>query len=235
MRIPRLDRSRRPALAAVGLTLAAAAVAAWAGARSLRTAEPPWWDVRMTVEGTGDYEVRPDASDARYAGSFAFSFAWSGALQKDDEDYLLVHKACRLTAWRIEERGIFHEAVTTLTTADIGDRPELKVGYILKRDGALHIAFEVTGFDVPKLAGGDAFPLTLPVSAEGGGGRKYDMNLKSGSNKVALDEGVLARGPEEKQFAWTWKSQSWAQKRDANVFQSSSHEARVRIVVTPGK
>lgn len=189
----------------------------------------------MTVEGRGDYEAGPDGANIRYAGSFAFAFAWSGALQKDDEDYLLVHKTCQLTAWRIEERRTSNEGVTTLTTADIGDKPELKVGYILRRDGGLHIAFEITGFDVPKLAGSDAFPLILPVSAEGGRRRKYDIYLKSGSNKVVLDEGALARGPEEKTFAWTWKSQDWVQKRDASVFQSSSHAARVRIVVTPGR
>ncbi len=231
MRIPRFPSLQ----AAAVLALAAAGIAAWGRAPRAGTADPPWWDVSMTVEGRGDYEVGPDGANVRYAGSFAFAFAWSGALQKDDEDYLLVHKACQLTEWRIEERKITSEGITTLTTADIGDRPELKVGYILKRDGGLHIAFEVTGFDVPKLAGNNAFPLILPVSAEGGRGRKYDVSLNSGSNKVVLDEGALARGPEERAFAWAWKSQDWVQKPDASVFQSSSHEAKVRIVVTPGR
>jgi hypothetical protein len=229
---------RRCIPVAAALALGAAFFAALAWPQQPKPADPPWWDVKMIVEGRGDYAVRTDNVTFRYSGSFAFTFAWSGTLQKDDEDYLLVHKTCQLTDWRIEERGTFNEAVTTLTTADIGDKPELKVGYILKKDGNLHIAFEVAGFDVPKLAGSDAFPLVLPVSAEGGGaagGRKYDLFVKSGSNKVVLNEKALARGPEEKTFAWTWKNQGWAQKRDENVFQSSSHEARVRIVVTPGK
>jgi hypothetical protein len=190
----------------------------------------------MTVDGRGEYESRADAGGTRYAGSFAFAFAWAGTLQKDDEDYLLVHKSCRLTDWRIEERGIFNEAVTSLTTADIGDRPELKVGYILRREGRLHIAFDVAGFDVPKLGASDAFPLVLPASAEGGAaaGKKYGLFVKTGSNTVAVAEDILAPGPADKTFAWTWKSQGWVQKRETNIFQSSGHDARVRVLITPG-
>jgi len=236
MSIVRLSGSRRRAAAgAVAVALAAAGLAAGGRTAIARPEDPPWWNVTMTVEGKGDYELRPDRAGARYAGSFVFAFAWSGTLQKDDEDYLLVHKSCQLTDWRFEERGTFNEAVTMLTAADIGDKPELKVGYLLKRDGSLHIAFEVAGFDVPKLAGSDAFPLVLPLTAEAGAGRKYDASLKSGSNVVALDQDALARGPMDKSFAWTWKSQAWVQKRETNVYQASAHEARVRIRVTPGQ
>lgn len=202
----------------------------------VQRAEQPWWEMKITVEGRGEYEARLDARPARYSGSFAFTFVWSGTLRKDDQDYLLVHNTCDLIAWRIEERGSADEALTTLTTADIGDKPELKVNYVLRKEDGLHIAFEVTGFDVPKLAGADAFPLVLPASAERGsstGGRKYDLLVKSGSNKVIIDEDRLARGPVDKAFAWTWKNQGWVQKQDMNVFQSSSHEARVRVVVIP--
>jgi hypothetical protein len=198
--------------------------------------EPPWWDMAMTVDGRGEYESRADADGARYAGTFAFAFAWAGTLQKDDEDYLLVHKSCRLTDWRIEERGTFNEAVTALTTADIGDKPDLKVAYILRREGRLHIAFDVVGFDVPKLAAGDAFPLVLPASAESGAAaeKKYALFMKTGSNKVAVAEDALARGPADKTFAWTWKSQGFVQKRETNLFQSSGHDVRVRVLITPG-
>ena len=203
-----------------------------------RKIEPPWWEMKITVEAGGEYETRPEAGPARYSGSFAFTFVWSGTLRKDDQDYLLVHNACDLTSWRIEERGAAGGAITTLSTAEIGDKPELKVSYVLRKGDALHIAFEVAGFDVPKLAGADAFPLVLPVSAERGasvGGRKYELFLKSGSNKVVVDEDLLARGPVDKIFAWTWKNQGLVRKQDGNVFQSSSHEARVRVVLTPGR
>jgi len=224
-------------LAGAGLPLAApATIAADPASAQVQKAEPPWWEMKMTIEGRGEYESRLDARQTRYSGSFAFAFVWSGALHKDGQDYLLVHNACDLTAWRIEERGSADETITTLTTADVGDKPELKVNYVLRKEDGLHIAFEVTGFDVPKLAGADAFPLVLPVSAEHGasaGGRKYDLFVKSGSNKVVIDEDRLARGPVDKAFAWTWKNQGWVQKQEGNVFQSSSHEARVRIVITP--
>jgi hypothetical protein len=204
----------------------------------VQNAEPPFWEMKITVDGRGEYEARLDARATRCSGSFAFTFVWSGTLRKDDQDYLLVHNACDLTSWRIEERDTADEAITTLTTADIGDKPELKVNYVLRKEDGLHIALEVAGFDVPKLAGVDAFPLVLPVSAERGaafGGRKYDLFVKSGSNKVVIDEDRLERGPVDKTFAWTWKNQGWVQKQDGNVFQSSSHEARVRVVLTAGR
>ena len=222
---------------AAGTTIATSQGAVRAAGGAAQKPGPPWWDMSITVDGRGEYESRADAAGARYAGTFAFAFAWMGMLQKDDEDYLLVHKSCRLTDWRIEERGTFNEAVTMLTTADIGDKPELKVGYILKREGRLHIAFDVVGFDVPKLAAGDAFPLALPASAEGGAavGKKYGFFVKTGSNTVAVAEDALARGPADKAFAWTWKSQGWVQKREMNIFQSSGHDARVRVLITPGR
>jgi hypothetical protein len=215
----------------------ACASGAVAGARRAAKADPPWWDATLTVDGRGEYESRSDAEETRYAGSFAFAFAWTGTLQKDDEDYILVHKTCRLTDWRIEERGTVRGDVATLTAGDIGDRPELQVRYILRREGGLHMAFDVAGFDVPKLAAADAFPLVLPMTAESvaAAGRKYDLFVKSGSNRVVVAEAALARGPADAKFAWTWKNQAWVQKREANVFQSSGHEARVRLLITPGR
>ena len=222
--------SAPPPAISVSLPLASTAPA--------QKAEQPWWEMKITVEGQGEYEARLDSRLARYSGSFAFTFVWSGTLRKDDQDYLLVHNTCDLTAWRIEERGSADDAITTLTAADIGDKPELKVNYVLRKEDGLHIALEVAGFDVPKLAGADAFPLVLPASAERGsaaGSRKYELSVKSGSNKMVIDEERLARGPVDQAFAWTWKNQGWVQKQDGNVFQSSSHEARVRVVLTPGR
>jgi hypothetical protein len=224
------------------LALAVAAMNAATAARPSsvhsQKAEQPWWEMKITVESRGEYDARLDARQARYSGSFALAFLWSGTLRKDDQDYLLVHNTCDLTAWRIEERGSADDAISTLTAADIGDKPELKISYVLRKENGLHIALEVAGFDVPKLAGADAFPLVLPASAERGsapGSRKYDLFVKTGSNKVVIDEDRLARGPVDQAFVWTWKNQGWVQKQDGNIFQSSSHEARVRVVLTPGR
>jgi hypothetical protein len=200
------------------------------------SSEPEWWDIALTIEVKGEY--RMEVRDTRALGTFAFAFAWSGTMQKDDEDFLLVHRACELTRWNIEEKTSFAEAITTLMTADIMDKPELKVNYILKKADGLHLNFEIAGFDVPKLASAESFYLRLPVSEENAGppaGPDYNLFVKSGSNKIIIDEKPIEQGCLTKKFAWSWRYQNWIQKLDSTVFQSSGHEAAMTLSITPRK
>lgn len=192
------------------------------------------WKVRLLLEARGEY--RAEERGLRVDGSFQMAFDWSGTLEQSDEDFLLVHGACELKKWEIEERAQASESISILNTKDIPEKPDLKVDYILREKDFLTISFAVEGFEVPKNASAEGFYLVLPASAENSrqpGGINYNLFVKTGSNKVVLEEKRIFAGPAESDFGWTWKFQSWVQKQDQVVFQASSHEAKVKVVITP--
>lgn len=192
------------------------------------------WTVKIILEAAGDYRL--EAPGVKAAGTYALSFRWTGTMARDDEDYLLVHDSCDLTKWEIEETAGEEGTHRILTTDDIADKPALKVNYILKLEDGLHVDFAVEGFPVPRAISSDAFELLLPASAGNiarFGGLDYDLFVKTGSNKIILDEKAVQRGPAEKTFDWTWKHQAWIQKPQRTVFQASGHRAKAKIEITP--
>ncbi len=190
----------------------------------------------MTVTVQGDY--RQDAREVMHTGTYAFSFSWMGSIEKDPDDYLLVHTSCDLTHWEAEERATSAQHIRTLTTENFPDKPELNVNYILERDGLLYFDFIIRGFEVPLGPAPQHFTLRLPASEENAfapGGNIYNPHVQAGSNKVFLEEKRIKQGPLEKSFAWTWKYQTWVQQVDNSIFQSNSHKVKVKVSVTPRK
>jgi hypothetical protein len=103
-------------------------------------------------------------------------------------------------------------------------------------EDGLHVDFAVEGFEVPQNPSSDIFDLCLPASEENAahlGGINYNLFVKTGSNKVIMDEGQILHGPAEKTFAWTWKYQTWVQKQELTIFESSSHETKVKMEIMP--
>ena len=190
------------------------------------------WDVKMIIEVRGDY--RMETPGVKVAGTYAFVVRWTGTMEKDDEDYLLVHNSSDLTKWEIEEKADAEGALRILTTGDFPDKPALKVNYILKLEDGLHVDFAVEGFDVPRTIATEGFELIFPATNENiahFGGLNYDLFVKNGSNKVVMDENAIHRGPAEKTFGWTWKHQAWVQKQERTIFQANAHQAKVKIEI----
>lgn len=197
---------------------------------------PPSWTVAITLDVRGDYKM--DARGIKIDGTFAFVFRWTGTIEKDAEDYLLVHNDCRLTKWEIGEICDSADSLKILSTNEIQDRPALKVNYILKSGDNLVFDFAVEGFEIPKNKAPAAFYLVLPASKENlahSGGIGYDLFVKSGSNLIIMDANPILRGPSEKTFAWTWKYQTGIQALEGTVFESQTHDVKAKIEITPGK
>jgi hypothetical protein len=197
---------------------------------------PPSWTVGITLDVRGDYKM--DARGIKIDGTFAFIFRWTGTIEKDAEDYLLVHNDCRLTNWEIEEKSDSAGSLKTLSTEEIPEKPALKVNYILKSGKNLVFDFAVEGFEIPKSKAPAGFYLVLPASKENlahFGGIGYDLFVKSGSNMIVMDENPILRGPSEKTFAWTWKYQTGIQTLGGTAFQSQTHEVKAKIEITPRK
>ena len=224
-----MKRNRRAAIAAA----AALCLIAPAG----RTAPGPGaekWDIQVIVVCEGRYGL--EAGDNRYDGSYAFTAQWVGLMERDDEDFLLIHKSVELERWQASEKASRPDRVELLQTRDFQEKPELRVNYVLKKEGALHVALSVLGFEVPRGQSPDSFLLALPCSAEDAtapAGIKYNAYVAEGSNNVVIEESAIARGTEVKKFSWTWKWRAWIQKQDQTVLTVNTHKAVVTVAVTP--
>ncbi len=221
----------------IRLTAIAAAAALCLAAAAGRTAPAPGaekWDIQVTVECDGQYGL--EAGDNRYDGSYAFTAQWVGLMERDDEDFLLIHKSVELERWQAGEKASRPGRVELLQTRDFQEKPELRVNYVLKKEGALHVALSVLGFEVPRGQSPDSFPLALPCSAEdatASAGVNYNAYVAEGSNSVVIDEAAIAKGTDVKKFAWTWKYRTWIQKQDQTVLAVNTHKAVVTVAVTP--
>ena len=164
------------------------------------------WDIQITVECDGRYGLQ--AGENRFDGEYGFTSHWVGLMERDDDDFLIIHKSVELERWQAGEKMIQPGRIDLLRAEDFGEKPELRVNYILKKDGGLEIALAVQGFDVPRQDSPDTFPLALPCSAEdvtAPAGIKYGIYVTEGSNRVYLDESAMAKGTAVKKFAWTWR------------------------------
>jgi len=197
-------------------------------------AKPRWWEIKMTITAKGEY--KQDAREVQFGGAYAFTIAWTGAMEKDQDDYLLYHASAELVQWEAEERATYPQEIRALTTKDFPDKPELKVNYILKKDDGLFFDFVVNGFDVPLNPGQEHFALLLPASEENtftSPGASYNGHVRTGSNKISIEEKQIYQAPLEKSFAWTWKKQTWIQEMDKNIYQTNSHSVQVKIIINP--
>jgi hypothetical protein len=224
-----MSRWRRIAAGGLG------AVAVWLCAASGASSAPqPSWKVVLSVEAEGEY--RSESSRERTDGHWTLAFEWTGTIEKDDQDFLLIHSGGALKSWTIEERSSGEETVRTLTQEDTPEKPELKVNYLLKVNGRVRFSFFIAGFDVPLSGSVESFPLAFPASAECGtrsGTVAYNSGILSGSNDVSVDVEKILRGSVDAGFAWTWRRQAWVQLENSLVFQANGHKAKVKITIRP--
>jgi hypothetical protein len=218
-----------------GLTAAAAGLALFAAAAGtpVRPAAPKW-DIQITVECDGQYGL--ETGDTRCDGQYGFTAQWVGLMERDDEDFLLIHKSVELERWQAAEKVVRPDGFDLLETRDFAAQPDLRVHYVLRQDGFLEIALSVWGFDVPRQAAPDTFRLALPSSAEdrtSPAGINYGAYVTEGSNRVFLDEAAIAGRTEVRKFAWTWKWRAWIPKSDRNALTFNTHKAAVTVAVTP--
>lgn len=220
---------RRVLRVAVCLLLGSAAVAKPAG-RLL----PAKWDIQIIVEAEGRYGL--EGSEERHEGSFALRAFWLGLMERDDEDFLLLHKERTLEKWEAEERSSRGEELASLKTEDFAARPELRINYIMSQGPSLLVDFAVEGFDVPRALAGESFPLVLPASTgsgTGAPGRPYDLDIRKGSNRIELPLAAILKGPEVRKFGWTWSRRDWRPGAGRSLLAIQSHQAVVTVSITP--
>jgi len=198
--------------------------------------KPPWWEIKMTITVQGEY--RQDAREVVHSGTYAFTIVWTGATEKDPDDYILYHTNYELKHWEAEERAAYPQEIRFFTTRDFPDKPELKVNYVLKIEGGLYFDFFIKGFEVPLSPAPEHFLVQMPASEENTSGPaagSYNTHVQTGSNRVYLEEKQFQKASLEKDFAWTWKSQTWVQQMENSIYQANSHKVQVKIFIEPHK
>jgi hypothetical protein len=181
-------------------------------------------NIQMTITAKGEYEL---TGRTRATGRYALTFLWSGQIENEGDDYLLLHESCVLKKWEAEEQSNGPGGVRILSTGDFDELPELLVRYFLKTGDIVRVNFVIRGFDVPRSAPPESFYLDMPASEENDGrefGLNYKLFLESGSNSIALDGEDIRKGGVEKTFHWTWKHRT--------VVQTNQHEADVKIAIS---
>ena len=179
----------------------------------------------MTVAVKGTYELE---SRSRASGRYAMKITWTGGLEWDGDDYMLLKGKGELAEWTAEESATAPGGIRILTTNDFDEIPEINVAYVLMHGGGLHLSFIVRGFGVPRSFPNNQFYLHLPASAENEerqDGVNYNLFVTSGSNAVVLDDPALAAGTQEKTFRWTWVRRSTTTEKIRGFFETNRHEA----------
>jgi len=195
---------------------------------------PLWWDIEMLLTTSGEY--KQEEKQIACSGRYSFSILWKGNMERDDSDYLLYRLSSDLLDWDAQEKAVSPGTTTVLTVKDFEEKPYLNLNYILRKEENLHIDFQVQGFMVPRSASLDKFFLHLPVSQENSQQNSmidYDTYIVKGSNQVMISEKDIYLGRAEKKFSWTWKRQQWLLKNNMLVFDSSSHEVKVKVTIIP--
>ena len=190
------------------------------------------WKIDLQVEMKGRYTFRlgPTAVEADFSGILS----WSGFLEDDDGDFLLIHAQSEVLDWAIRERTSENPTPPLLTENDIPERPALNISYILRDRDIVDIRLSVNGFEVPLHVADVSFALPLPSSRADSNRlpkAAYDASIVEGSNRIFLRNRDLKAPDKKKSFAWTWQRHDWLPLRDRTVEFFSRHEAEVTVTI----
>ena len=224
-------RSRKGAAGALALL---AGLLCADGLGAARAASPETaWTVCLTIAVKGEYSLE---GRERSSGHYRMKFVWTGELETDGDDYILLHGRSDLAEWDVEETTAAPEGIRIRTANDFGEKPELNVMYVLRLSDGLHMNFFIRGFAVPRSNDQDAFYLLLPASLESGE-RPADANysdfVKKGSNAIIVDDPASHSGTRKKSFHWDWLRRTSFLRQDVILLGTNRHEADVTVVISP--
>jgi hypothetical protein len=194
-----------------------------------------WWTVELHLTVRGGYAV--SESGTAFSGEYYFEEAWSGSIEKDEDDYILFHSRREPLRWQCREDALSGEAQRTWADGDDSGRPVLQVGYVLKDKGIVRVFFDVRGFRVPRNASTDKFDLVLPRSRadhQNPSVPGYESGIRTGSNNVAIEEKDFEGSGVERVFRWEWKGYQPSPVPESAVALSGFHRAELKVKITPG-
>lgn len=226
----------RGCTAAAVLPALCVALFALNGADSISDApvSPGRWKIDIHVETKGRYTLR--SISETYRGEFSGKWDWSGFIEDDDGDFLLIHAYSDVRDWTMREEATGNPSPSFFTEEDIPEKPSLNISYILRQHNVIDIRFSINGFTVPQHGADVSYSLPLPSSRGDpprGSITDYDASVVEGSNRIYLRTRDLRAPSAEKSFAWTWRKQDWLPRRERTVKFDSHHDAKVTVTLKP--
>ncbi len=201
---------------------------------ALGSSGPPKWDLCLTLRVEGVYQVT--VKGVTYDGDYAFTLAWSGTMEEDDEDYRLVRREVRLLDWRAYETTAAPGIRAPKTTVDFPEPPAFHHFYVLSEKGSFQVAFALSGPDVPVHDSGDKISLVLPRTAKSPPDEfpvNYDAHVRRGSNDLRLPLALIFGEPLERTFDWSFEQRQWILGQEQIVFLSNTHRAQAVVRLRP--
>jgi hypothetical protein len=204
------------------------------GAARPAPAKAARWNIDLTLTVSGQYRVAE--KDRSFAGRYSFRVRWAGSIERDADDWRLIHRTSDLLDWKAEENPSPRSVGRTLTTEDFVARPVFRFHYVLQEQDVIQLDFALEGFDVPLNASSQKFGLVLPASAKTtrpSSGLDYDRHLITGSNQIRFAADELDNARLEKSYGWTWGRFESTLRTEDNPNCHQSHEARLSVVFKP--
>lgn len=203
---------------------------AGASAPARPSARPSWWEVKLTVTVSGGYALK--GAGAPLSGEFVCRARWEGSMESDAEDFLLYHFRTEILDWRLTERSARPGGETVLGEKDGGERPNLRLNYVLKDGKRLDLDFGFIGVPVPlhpfPVKVGLEFPVSevRPALLEGSG---YANFIVRGSNRIVLPASDLLSPSAERKFAWEWRRERRLAAGTGSALLDEYHKAEAVV------
>jgi len=201
---------------------------------SSETNRPPRrWKIEIRLITEGSYSVREGSRS--FSGDFLYEAAWSGGMERDDDDFLLYHIQNKIVRWKLEEDAEAGEGGEPSSLKELPEKPVFRMNYILTEGPRLRFDFAIEGLAVPRAASVNKFELAFPRTKSGSpdsAAAGYDGAVIQGSNDVCLRVVDTGLPRVERSFRWRWKNRQASPRSSLEASFAGSSETRVQVTMT---
>ncbi len=194
---------------------------------------PRRWEIEIRLTTEGRYSVREGSCS--FSGDFLYEAAWSGSLERDDDDFLLTHIRNEIVRWELEENAEPGEGGGQAGLKELPEKPVFRMNYVLTEGSRLRFDFAIEGFAVPRAASVNKFELAFPRTKSGAPGAVaagYDGAVVQGSNDVCLRVIDIGRPRVDRSFRWIWKNRQASPRPSPAASFVATSETLVQVMMT---
>jgi len=188
-------------------------------------------DFVLTVSVSGRYRL--EDGTFRAEGEYAYSAAWLGFLEKDDDDFIVYRAGTEERLWKMREAYEGPGGAGTAGEAEAGGRPSLRLKLVSREADQLFVEFEAEGVMVPLGPRENKVRLEFPASRAGPTGRlsAYDRSVTKGSNLVVIPLKETRAGRFSGSYEWEYTARKpWPGGSGTSIYENEQRvEATVEI------
>lgn len=194
-----------------------------------RTPPPDRLALVLTVSVSGRYRLTDGAFKAE--GEYAYTAAWLGFLEKDDDDFIVYRVGTEQRLWKMREAYEGPDGAGTADEDEAGGRPSLGLKLVSREADLLLVEFETEGVMVPLGPRENKVRLEFPASRAGQRGRlsSYDRSVTKGSNSVTVPLEATQTGRFTGNYEWEYAARK--PRPGGGRLSTLENEHRVEVTV----